>query len=267
MMHRLLFFLLFFVLCFECQAQHQRTYEWSWKKDGIILGTATAGWLGSQSFKLSADKATANTIVKLYSEDVWGFDRGAIGNSSENAKQLSDIFLMAGVTLPFLTYLDPKVRNEKGVVLGMGLEALLINDGITNIFKAATKRHRPYLYKASATEESISGNSRQSFISGHTSNVAAASFFAAQVLTDLHPDSELKPLIWTAAATIPAITGYLRFKAGRHFPTDIIAGYGVGALVGFLVPKWHRIKATEDVTIDMVPLNGGVGLSLTMNLH
>ena len=40
---------------------------------------------------------------------------------------------------------------------------------------------------------------------------------------------------------LPAVTGYLRFKAGKHFPTDIIVGYGVGATIGYLVPELHKL--------------------------
>jgi len=57
------------------------------------------------------------------------------------------------------------------------------------------------------------------------------------VYHDLNPNSDFDPVIWTTAALIPAITGYLRVKGGKHFPTDVVVGYVVGALVGILVPR------------------------------
>ncbi len=87
----------------------------------------------------------------------------------------------------------------------------------------------------------LTKNTRRSFFSGHTSHVAASTFFTAKVLTDINPDGSNNSLYWITAATIPAITGYLRVKGGKHFPTDVIVGYAVGALVGILVPELHKI--------------------------
>jgi membrane-associated phospholipid phosphatase len=64
--------------------------------------------------------------------------------------------------------------------------------------------------------------------------------------------------VWTGAITLPAIVGYLRVKAGRHYPSDVIVGYGVGALIGYLVPTLH--KRTRDLNIDLISSDGGLGL-------
>ena len=77
---------------------------------------------------------------------------------------------------------------------------------------------------------------------------AANTFFAAKVFSDYYPDSKWKPVVWTAAATIPAITGYLRVKGGRHFTTDVITGYAVGAAVGYLVPHFHKKKKAKGLS-------------------
>ena len=60
------------------------------------------------------------------------------------------------------------------------------------------------------------------------------------MLNDFYPDSKAKPIIWTSAALIPAITGYLRVKAGRHFTSDVLVGFLVGAAVGWVIPELHR---------------------------
>lgn len=46
--------------------------------------------------------------------------------------------------------------------------------------------------------------------------------------------------MWTGAAILPALTGITRVKAGKHYWTDVITGYAVGALVGTLTPLLHR---------------------------
>jgi hypothetical protein len=96
-------------------------------------------------------------------------------------------------------------------------------------------------------------NVRTAFVSGHTSITACNTFFAAQVFSDFYPDSKWKPVIWSAAATIPAITGYLRVTAGKHFPTDVMAGYAMGTVIGILVPRLHRNKILKDKGISLNP--------------
>ncbi len=34
--------------------------------------------------------------------------------------------------------------------------------------------------------------------------------------------------------------GYLRMKAGVHYPTDVIAGYTPGAAIGLIIPVLHK---------------------------
>jgi len=38
---------------------------------------------------------------------------------------------------------------------------------------------------------------------------------------------------------LPAIQGYLRVRAGKHFPTDVITGYIVGLGSAWLMHKMH----------------------------
>ena len=72
--------------------------------------------------------------------------------------------------------------------------------------------------------------------------VAGTSFLTARLYSDFHPDSKWKPAVWAAAATIPAVTAYLRVQGGKHYPTDVAAGYAVGALTGYFIPKLHKSK-------------------------
>ena len=72
-------------------------------------------------------------------------------------------------------------------------------------------------------------------------------------MNDYHPDmkTEYKIGLWTFVAAVPFATGYLRVSAGKHFPTDVIAGYAVGAFVGWLIPELHKRKK----------LNGGLSIA------
>ena len=123
----------------------------------------------------------------------------------------------------------------------IGLEGAIINLGLTNLTKTLSKRVRPYVYNEQVPlDVKTALNSRYSFFSGHTSMSAYFTFVGAQMYNDLYPNSNKKPLVWTAAAVIPLITGFSRMRAGKHFPTDVIVGYAVGAVLGILVPRIHR---------------------------
>jgi membrane-associated phospholipid phosphatase len=95
------------------------------------------------------------------------------------------------------------------------------------------------------------------------------SFFVAKVFADYYPESPWKPLMWAAAAGIPAFTGIMRVKAGEHFPTDVIAGYTFGALLGFFIPHMHRVRvASEALSLSVQPyrLDQASGLRLVVHI-
>ena len=116
--------------------------------------------------------------------------------------------------------------------------------GFTNLSKRIAKRPRPYMYNDNydifPMEMRRRDDARMSFFSGHTSGSAAMYYFTAVTFSKYYPDSKLKPFVWGTSISIPVLTGFMRVKAGKHFPTDVLLGYVVGALIGgVLVPALH----------------------------
>jgi membrane-associated phospholipid phosphatase len=168
------------------------------------------------------------------------FDRSAILNHSSSARKASDVLLVGGTVLPLILLADKNMRSDASMIGTMYAETFLVNYMLTDIIKKTTLRTRPLAYNPSFGAERFEQDTRMSFFSGHTSSVAASSFFTASIWQKYHPDSKLSPLVWATAVSLPAITGYARYRAGKHFPTDVLVGYLVGAGIGLLVPHLHQ---------------------------
>ncbi len=219
----------------------QKTYALHWNTDlplsGLGLASGATGWaLGKKVKPLQSAQ-----IALLNRNDVFAIDRKATHSFSDKADRASNAVFYAATLAPVLLLADSKIRNESGVISVLYLETLTLNGGLTELTKNLAKRPRPYTYNPAAPLQlKQRRDARKSFFSGHTSATAASCFFAAKVWSDFHPGSKWKPVVWTAAALIPAATGYLRIRAGRHFFTDVVTGYAVGATIGWLVPYLHK---------------------------
>jgi membrane-associated phospholipid phosphatase len=224
-------------------------YHLGIKKEGITLGVGIGATIIGHILLSNADPATEFEIANLSKENLNFLDRSSAHNNSNSAKTISDVILFTSVALPFTTFMTSESHGNKLTIGFMAIETFLITNGITNILKAQTGRYRPFNYNPEVPlSTKLGSSSRLSFISGHASNTAAFSFFTAKVITDLHPDMVHKYLVWIPAAIIPATIGYLRVKAGKHFPTDVIGGYVLGAGVGYLIPAIHK-KENLDLEI------------------
>jgi len=246
---------IFLLLLTESNAQ-EKTYSLDKNKD-IFLSSLGIG-LNILGYTIEPSKATIEGLNSLDENDLWSLDRSAIYNNSQTALRFSDFLLYSSLSIPFMIYADTKCRSE-GLTIGlMGLETFLITNGITHITKATVERYRPFNYNPDIpTEEKLGNGSTASFFSGHTSVTTSLSFFAAKVMTDLRPDSKNNWIIWTIGASTPALIGYLRYEAGKHFLTDVITGYAVGSVIGYMVPAAHLNKN----------INLGIGLAGTLDFR
>ncbi|WP_157974532.1 phosphatase PAP2 family protein [Lewinella sp. IMCC34183] len=200
----------------------------------VAAGSALTGYLINQNIDEVA-------LRELSLPKVPGFDESALGNVSSAALSGSDIVAYGTVALPVTLLLDRRIRADAVKVGLLFVETMLLNQGLTDIVKGTVQRPRPYLYDPQLPADSqVDAYDRTSYFSAHTSNTAAASFFIGRVFADYHPDSPLKPVVWTVSATLPAVAGYLRVRAGQHFPSDVVTGYLVGAAIGYGIPALHR---------------------------
>jgi membrane-associated phospholipid phosphatase len=82
---------------------------------------------------------------------------------------------------------------------------------------------------------------------------AAISFFTARVATEYVEDNTIRILIWSGAVMLPLVTSVSRVNTHWHFPTDAMAGYAVGALIGYFIPELHKTKSGKNGTMSIYP--------------
>lgn len=193
-------------------------------------------------------------ILALKKSDINGFDRSVANNYSPKARSTSDLFFYSSMPLPLFLLLDKKIRKDGLRVEMLYLQALGTTGALYSVSAAVADRLRPLSYNPDAPiDERRSGNSRNSFFAGHPALVATSTFFMAKVYADYHPNMKHKWLLYAAAGSLTATTGYLRIKAGYHFYTDVITGVTVGALVGVLVPQLHKNKLLKNSKLTILP--------------
>ena len=249
--------LLFIIQQFSVGLFAQSPYTINWKNElpYLAFGVGTSG-IGAYLRTLPAPFSPDELLTQEV-DDVNALDRIATSNYSIQADHLSDYFWLGSHFTPALLLIGENSRQHFGQIMTLYSEVATINLGITIIIKSLAKRPRPFVFNSEVLQATkLTRNAKTSFLSGHTSFAAVNSFFAAKVYADFYPESKWKPVVWSAAAVIPAITAYLRVEAGRHYPTDVIAGYALGGTLGILIPHLHRNK-----------LMGDKGLSLSYGLN
>lgn len=215
-----------------------------------------------------APRLSPEQYSNLSPKDVNEFDRSAAKQDPSFANEahgLSDIALRTVPALPFFLGFDKEIRKDALNLTLMYLETHAVNTLIYLASAQNIKRNRPFVYNPNEIEERKSGpKSRDSFYSGHVSVVTSSSFFMCKVFLDYHPEMRNKKYLLYGLASLPSFyTAYFRYKAGKHFPSDLIVGYLVGASVGILVPELHKSKFYQKTNISMLPFQGGFRTSLS----
>ena len=222
-------------------AQTASPYDMRWGP-----GLATVG-IGGVTFALGKrasarmDLLTLAEIEALDANDVLRVDRFATRQRSAFAKTVSDVTGYGSTLLPLALLAGADVRDDADDLGLIYAQVAFLNNGLTALAKNTVRRTRPFVYQRDAPlARKRNKDARRSFFSGHTSNAAANAFLTARAYSDFYPEARARPWVWTGAIVLPAVTGATRVLAGKHYWTDVLVGYAVGAGVGLLVPALHR---------------------------
>lgn len=221
----------------------QSPYKFRYSVDVPIITIGMGSVLGGFIHEKKREPLSNANLIGLDRMSISNFDRSATYNWSPKSAHWSDALMYTSMASPLLFLAGDRSRKDFGMVAAISAEVFLLNTGLTYLTKELVQRKRPYVYNPDAPlDKKLEKGSTQSFFSGHTSTVASASFSFAMMHTHYYPDSDLKPLVWFLAGVLPMATAILRVRAGKHYWTDVLIGYGVGASIGIGVPLLHQVK-------------------------
>lgn len=228
----------------------------------VGMGASYYGYFHKILKKTPSDPAT---IASLDPNDISKFNRPATRQNQKNGSLITDYFF-TGIAAPLFLIADPGVRSDLGTVSLMYLEALSITGMLYTMTAGHVNKYRPYAYNPDVPfDKRMRKGAKNSFYGGHPSATAAGMFFLASVFSDYHPESNWKYVLWSAAGASTLGNAYFRYKAGQHFPTDLMIGVGIGTAIGIGVPYFHKIKNDK---VSLMPVIGPYqGAALTRRLN
>ena len=179
------------------------------------------------------------------------------GSDADSASDtLRDIAIASYVVTALAAPSDSARSRASGLLVGgatLAADRLLV-DGL----KRATDRERP------------DGSNKRSWPSGHTSLAATSATMAVGNLRYVDMPAWARVTASVGLYGTAASTGWARVEAGKHFPSDVLAGYALGSFLArfayeaFLEPG----NVSLPVSINVAPLPGGGGaLSLSVALR
>lgn len=118
-------------------------------------------------------------------------------------------------------------------------ETAILASDVTNLVKGVVGRERPFVHALAAADKPDTQEANLSFFSGHSSLTMSLAVSAGTVAS--LRGYKLAPVVWGGGVGLALTTGYLRIAADRHWATDVVTGWLVGAAFGVAIPYYlHR---------------------------
>ena len=221
----------------------KKPYRLRWNLD-VSLASASLATLGtSYFFQLQTAPLTTQQVQSLNPDNIPRFDRIAVHQYSTTARDLSNVLLYTAFAARLgVFYANRETRKDLIEIGVVGYQSLFMSQALANGLKLV-KRNRPYVHNpAVPMSVKTEREARFSFFSAHTTTASTICFTTAFAYSAYFPESKYNKLMWASAITIPAVEGFLRVKAGKHYPSDVITGYLVGLGTSYLMHRLHRGK-------------------------
>jgi hypothetical protein len=231
---------------------------------------AAAGWPDGHRLASSAVKAARNpnTWIPAAGALVFGvtslddkvsdnaIDNAPIfGRHAESASDtLRDIAVASYLVTAIVAPSDTLKSRFDGLLVGG--TTLLVDRALVDGLKQVTDRERP------------DGSNNRSWPSGHTSLAAVSANMTVGNLNYVNMPRWARLTANVGLYGTAAATGWARVEAGKHFPSDVLAGYAIGSFLARFA--YDAFLESEDVgppvSISVTPLPDGGLVSLSLPL-
>jgi membrane-associated phospholipid phosphatase len=243
----------------------QRAYQLYWELDVSVLALALV-FAGARMirttesieppFCISQAQAANPTATEVHCDDseLNPLDRSVAGRYSPGWSTASDVGALAlGIAPVVVLWPDGgfvNMLNDSVVIY----QSALLASAFSGISSLNTGRGRPYIYGDEAPMDvKTSAEASLSYFSGHTAFAFAMSTSLFWTVQRRHPFSAFSWTTLAVGTTTASFVAGARIMAGKHFPTDVVAGALVGGGVGTLLPALHA----SPVMVTVVPMDQG----------
>jgi membrane-associated phospholipid phosphatase len=225
------------------RAQEITPFEFSWPREAALLSTGVAGQILGQYRLHTMDPARPDELRR---DDLPAWERWVAGTYNPSADLASDVTAVSigGAMLALDAWHAGQGESswrpflEDFLILS---EAMAWNSAINLNVRAERVHARPYVYGTEApASERRAPQAAGSFYSGHASGAFLCAVYLATVYPLRHPEFEHRGWLWAGSLATATATSALRVAAGKHFPSDVIAGAAMGSLIGFGFIQLHR---------------------------
>jgi len=160
----------------------------------------------------------------------WASKRTPIFQSQDNANTASEALQATSEAAYLITALatpsgeqdgDWALAKAKG--LTVGITAVALTEGTTDLLKYTTNRTRP------------DNSGHDSFPSGHASRTAACNTLATRNLQYLEMPDAAHTGLRAGFLALSLSTGWARLESKKHYPSDVLAGMAIGHFFGAFI--------------------------------
>lgn len=218
--------------------------------DSIGVGVTLGGYLAANLVRMYGTYPEYIPGSKYPIDAVSPFDRWAMNPYSKTMDNVGSAIGIATCVFPVVTYgMEWLLGNlpfaDGGTLAVMFLESFFLSGTIKDFMKISLLRARPYMYFDGEKDPNDLKfhDFEYSFPSGHTTWAFMGATFLSYTFCNYYPDSVWRIPVIAASYAFAVGTGIMRVTSGNHFLTDVLAGAGIGAVCGFLVPFAHTFIA------------------------
>jgi undecaprenyl-diphosphatase len=228
--------------------------------DGVIIGISFGFTLVLSQLKSTGEIRPQQIARDFDRNDLLPIDQPVVtAKHHASAGTWSNVGSTAAIVYAVV---DPMLSAYREQSLQTGLvdlmlyaETLALTQATTNLVKLAVRRPRPTAYReAEANRDNpdysnVVTDSALSFFSGHAATTASLSATATYLAFARSPSSWRAWVTLVAGTSVTTFVSVQRVRAGKHFPTDVIAGAVAGAGIGIMVPHLHRTAEVRQLPV------------------